>query len=89
MFEVYPDVQIGPVADLAITRPVAEVTSQDVDRTLEVLRKRRTTYSTVERAAQPGDRVHVDFTGTIDGVRIPRRPGARFSDRARRRTHAA
>jgi trigger factor len=71
VFEVYPDVQIGPVADLAITRPVAEVTSQDVDRTLEVLRKQRTTYSTVERAAQPGDRVHVDFTGTIDGVEFP------------------
>lgn len=68
VFEIYPDVQIGPVADLAITRPVAEVTSQDVDRTLEVLRKQRTTYSTVERAARSGDRVHVDFTGTIDGV---------------------
>ena len=68
VFEVYPDVQIGQVEDIAITRPLAEVTPQDIDRTLEVLRKQRTTYSTVERAAQAGDRVHVDFTGTIDGV---------------------
>ena len=68
VFEVYPDVQIGHVEDIAITRPLAEVTPQDIDRTLEVLRKQRTTYSTVERAAQAGDRVHVDFTGTIDGV---------------------
>ena len=68
VFEVYPEVQIGQVEDIAITRPLAEVTPQDIDRTLEVLRKQRTTYSTVERAAQAGDRVHVDFTGTIDGV---------------------
>ena len=68
VFEVYPEVQIGQVEDIAITRPLAEVTPPDIDRTLEVLRKQRTTYSTVERAAQAGDRVHVDFTGTIDGV---------------------
>jgi len=68
VFEVYPEVQIGQVEDIAITRPLAEVTPQDIDRTLEVLRKQRTTYSTVERVAQAGDRVHVDFTGTIDGV---------------------
>ena len=68
VFEVYPEVQIGQVEDIAITRPLAEVTPQDIDRTLEVLRKQRTTYSTVQRAAQAGDRVHVDFTGTIDGV---------------------
>ena len=68
VFEVYPEVQIGQVEDIAITRPLAEVRPQDIDRTLEVLRKQRTTYSTVERAAQAGDRVHVDFTGTIDGV---------------------
>jgi trigger factor len=53
---------------MAITRPIADVTPQDVDRTLDVLRRQRTTYSTVDRAAQAGDRVHVDFTGTIDGV---------------------
>ena len=68
IFEVYPDVQVGQVADMAITRPIAEVTPQDVDRTLDVLRRQRTTYSTVDRAAQAGDRVHVDFTGTIEGV---------------------
>jgi len=71
VFEVYPDVKVDRVEDIAITRPLAEVTPQDIDRTLEVLRKQRTTYSTVERAAQAGDRVHVDFTGTIDGVEFP------------------
>ena len=68
VFEVYPDVAIGDVSSIAISRPRAEVTSADVERTLEVLRKQRTAYHAVERPAQAGDRVRVDFTGTIDGV---------------------
>jgi|KBSMisStaDraftv2_1062788.scaffolds.fasta_scaffold36714_1 trigger factor len=70
-FEVYPEVTIGNVATIEIERPQVEVTAADVDRTLEVLRKQRTTYATVARAAQPGDRVTVDFTGVIDGVAFP------------------
>jgi trigger factor len=68
VFEVYPDVLHGDGADVSITRPDATVTPADVDRTLDVLRRQRTTYASVERAAQAGDRVYVDFTGTIDGV---------------------
>jgi trigger factor len=71
VFEVYPDVQIGDVSEIAITRPHADVTPQDVDRTLDVLRRQRTTYSPVDREAGAGDRVRVDFTGTIDGVEFP------------------
>ena len=70
-FEVYPDVTIPDVSGISIERPVAEVTSADVDRTLEVLRKQRTSYATVARPAQNGDRVVVDFAGTIDGVAFP------------------
>jgi trigger factor len=68
VFEVYPDVQVGDAASLEITRPQAEVSADDVSRTLDVLRKQRTTYTPVEREAQTGDRVRVDFTGTIDGA---------------------
>jgi trigger factor len=68
VFEVYPDVQIGNIAEIEIKRPIVEVTSADVDRTIEVLRKQRATYTPVAREAQAGDRVRVDFTGTIDGV---------------------
>lgn len=70
-FEVYPEVTLGNVASIAIQRPQVEVTLADVDRTLDVLRKQRTTYAPAARAAQAGDRVTVDFTGTIDGVAFP------------------
>ena len=71
VFEVYPEIAIGDVSGIAIMRPVAEVTAADVDRTVEVLRRQRTTYAAVARPAQDGDRVRVDFTGTIDGVEFP------------------
>ncbi|HEX6793802.1 MAG TPA: trigger factor [Casimicrobiaceae bacterium] len=71
VFEVYPDVKVGDVGSIEIARPQAEVTPADVDRTLDVLRKQRTTYSRVDRAARSGDRVTVDFTGTIGGVEFP------------------
>ncbi|HET9046445.1 MAG TPA: trigger factor [Casimicrobiaceae bacterium] len=71
VFEVYPEVTLGNVASLAIERPQVEVTPADVDRTLEVLRKQRTAYAPTTREAQAGDRITVDFTGTIDGVAFP------------------
>ena len=71
VFEVYPEVTLGNVASIAIERPQVEVMPADVDRTLEVLRRQRTTYAPAEREAKAGDRVTVDFTGTIDGVAFP------------------
>ena len=71
VFEIYPEVRIGDVTGIAISRPRAEVTPADVDRTLDVLRAQRTTYTPVARGAQAADRVRVDFTGTIDGVEFP------------------
>ena len=71
VFEIYPEVRIGDVTQIAISRPRAEVTPADVDRTLDVLRAQRTTYAPVARSAQAADRVRVDFTGTIDGVEFP------------------
>jgi len=70
-FEVYPDVKLGDIASLSVERPVADVTPADVDHTLDVLRKQRATYAPVARPAANGDRVTVDFTGTLDGVEFP------------------
>lgn len=66
-FEIYPEVGIGDVSAATIERPVHEVTDADVDSTIEVLRKQRVSYAPVERAAAEGDRVVMDYRGTIDG----------------------
>ena len=43
-------------------------TPADVDRTLDVLRRQRATFHPSPDGAAGGDRVKVDFAGTIDGV---------------------
>ena len=40
-----------------------------------MLRKQRASYEPVERAAQTGDRVTIDFAGQIDGADVPGRQG--------------
>jgi trigger factor len=66
-FEIYPDVEPPVLNDITIERPSAEVTEADVDQMLEKLRKQRVTWSKVDRAAVNGDRIEIDFEGTIDG----------------------
>lgn len=67
VFEVYPEVKLNSIADKTIERPQLEVGEAEVDKTLEVLRKQRTTYAPAERAAAKGDRVIIDFTGKLNG----------------------
>lgn len=67
-FEVYPEIVIGDLKSKDIERPVLAVSDVEVDKTIEILRKQRTRFDRVERAAEKGDRVIVDFKGTLDGV---------------------
>ncbi len=66
-FEIYPEVKLGDVASAAVERPQASVDDAAVDKTIEILRKQRIRYEPAARGAQDGDRVTVDFEGTIDG----------------------
>lgn len=67
IFEVYPEIKLNSIGDKTIERPRIEIGETEVDKTLDVLRKQRTTYSAVERAAEKGDRVIIDFTGKLNG----------------------
>jgi len=66
-FEIYPEVALGPVAELEIERPVAEVTEADIDRMIERLQAQLRHFEDVDRPAQQGDQVIIDFEGRIDG----------------------
>lgn len=66
-FEIYPDVVIGDLAGQKLIKPEAVVSDSDVDHTLETLRKQRATYEKVERAAEAGDFLTIDFRGTLNG----------------------
>jgi trigger factor len=69
-FEVYPDVKIGDLAEAEVERITTEVGDAAVDKTIEILRKQRRTYQQrpASEGAAEGDRVTIDFAGTVDGV---------------------
>ena len=70
-FEVFPEIKLGDVGQIKVSRPLVDVNDADVDRTLDVLRKQRIQYHAVEREAKDGDRVHLDYLGKIDGQPFP------------------
>ncbi|MDO4658627.1 trigger factor [Kingella sp. (in: b-proteobacteria)] len=67
IYETFPEITIGDLSGLTIEKVTAEVGDKEVDNTVEILRKQRTRYNRVEREAQNGDRVIIDFAGKIDG----------------------
>ncbi|HET9664616.1 MAG TPA: trigger factor [Burkholderiales bacterium] len=67
-FEVYPEVALGDLSKVQITKPQLEVGDAEVDKTLEIMRKQRAEYDSVERGAEPGDRLTIDYRGTVDNV---------------------
>ncbi len=70
VFEVYPEIILGDLSQVNVERPVIDVQDSDVDNTLQVLRKQHARYETVVRPVELGDRVHVDYQGTIDSVKF-------------------
>ena len=81
-FEIYPEVRIAPLADADVQQARTDVDDAAVDRTIEILRQQRSHFHSkgghgpdhghvapadTQTVAQPGDRVTVDFVGTLDG----------------------
>ncbi len=69
VFEVYPEVKIGDLADAQVEKLSSEVSDAAIDKTVDILRKQRRSFAqrALDAAAQDGDRVTVDFEGKIDG----------------------
>jgi len=66
-FEVYPEVVLGDISAESMEQVVYTLSDADVDTTIATLRKQHATFEEVDRAAQNGDRVHIDFSGLLEG----------------------
>ncbi len=66
-FEVYPEIPKVDLAGHAIERPGCSITDEDVERSVENLRKQRPEWHAVEREARLDDRMKIDFEGKVDG----------------------
>jgi trigger factor len=66
-FEVFPEITLKDLSGIEAERFSCDVSEADIDKTVEILRKQRVTWTDAERAAQNGDRATIDFTGTLNG----------------------
>jgi trigger factor len=70
-FEVYPEIELASLDGVKIEKPVAQITDEDVENTLNVIQLQHTQLTQVERPAREGDTLIVDFKGTLDGKPFP------------------
>jgi trigger factor len=66
-FEVYPEVTLAALEELAVEKESAEITDEDLDKMITTLRKQHATWTAVDREAANDDQVKLDFEGSIDG----------------------
>ena len=69
-FEVFPEVKLGDLTKLKLEKPTLEVVEADVEKTIEVLVKQRTSYEPVKRATKKDDRVNISLKASIDGQQV-------------------
>lgn len=65
---LYPEVTLGEYKGIEAEKPAAKVTDEEVDAEVKKLADRNATVETVERPAENGDTVVIDFEGSVDGV---------------------
>ena len=66
-FDIYPEIEVPDLTDLVIEKPQCEITDTDLANMMDKLRKQRATWDAVDRKSETGDRLLIDFEGTVDG----------------------
>lgn len=66
-FEIYPTVALNEVKDFGVTKLVCDVSDSDVDEIIEIFQKQQGQLIVVERVAEEGDTLTIDFEGIKDG----------------------
>ena len=76
--EVYPEVTLGQYKGLEVEKAEANVTDTQVQAELERMAQNVASTETVERAAEMGDTVNIDFEGFDNGVPFEGGKGENF-----------
>ena len=79
LLEVYPEIGELDVSAMDIERPDSEIKDDDVDEMLDTLRKQRKAWNTVERMAETGDQVLLDYVAETEEGRVPPVGNQRFT----------
>lgn len=65
VFEIYPTIEFHDIQDAAIEKWQAQITDTDLQKVLQKLREQHMEWIEATRPAQTGDRVVIDFEGTM------------------------
>ena len=65
-FEVYPEISLGNLSRLSYTKAVSSVAEEDVNKTIENIRKRMCAWEPKGGNSSSGDQIKIDFVGKID-----------------------
>ena len=65
-FEVYPEISLGNLSRLSYTKAVSSVEEEDVNKTIENIRKRMCGRESKGENSSSGDQIKIDFVGKID-----------------------
>ncbi len=64
-FEIIPEVKVADLSGGEIEKLTCEINDADVDAMFDKLKKQRTTWNAVERAAQADDKLDINFKGML------------------------
>ena len=65
--ETEPEFELPEYKGLPAKREIRSVTDEDVERALDLLRRQRVQYRTVQRPAATGDIAVINYTATVEG----------------------
>ncbi|WP_418482737.1 trigger factor [Frisingicoccus sp.] len=63
-----PEVELGAYKGVEIEKVITEVTDEDMEEEIKKVQEQNSREVTVERAAENGDTVMIDYAGSVDGV---------------------
>lgn len=66
-FEVYPEVTVNGLDKLKIDKTVVDIADKDLNEMMKTLQKQHATYKECKRKAKKGDKLTINFVGSIDG----------------------
>ena len=78
LVEIKPAITLGDYVGMDIQHAPTAVTGERVDEALEHMRERQAEFRAVDRAANPGDLVIVDYTLTVEGEEPSSQSGYAF-----------
>lgn len=70
IFWMIPEVLLGKYKEIRVKRKKLKVEDREVDKSLEYLQKSRVKLVTVNRPARSGDRLEIDFSTRLGGVKV-------------------